>query len=333
MYRTGDLARWRADGSLEFLGRADQQVKIRGFRIEPGEVETALKSHEWVQDALVTMEGQAEQKRLLAYVIGRQNPAEQIRAQAAHLGHWRQLYDSTYGPGAAAASPGDFNLVGWNSSYSGEPIPDEEMRLWVEATVTRLQALGARRVLEVGCGTGLLLTRLAPECQSYVGLDFSAPVLAQLQAYLDTREDMAHVVLHSGMARELAFLEDESVELVILNSVVQYFPDTDYLLEALSEAVRVTRSGGHVFVGDVRSLPLWEAYHTSVQLHHAAEELPLAELRQQVSQARRREKELLIDPALFGELSRRWPQLGRVEVALKAGGYDNELSRFRFDAI
>ena len=42
MYRTGDLARWRADGRLEFLGRADDQVKIRGFRIEPGEIEARL---------------------------------------------------------------------------------------------------------------------------------------------------------------------------------------------------------------------------------------------------------------------------------------------------
>ncbi len=71
MYRTGDLGRRRSDGTLEFLGRVDHQVKIRGLRIELGEVEATLRRHQRVAEALVTVDGQGDDKRLLGYVIAR----------------------------------------------------------------------------------------------------------------------------------------------------------------------------------------------------------------------------------------------------------------------
>ena len=77
MYRTGDLARWRPDGTLEFLGRADQQVKIRGFRVEPGEVEAALRKHPAVRDAVVVAipEPAGAGRRLVGYVVAEADPA------------------------------------------------------------------------------------------------------------------------------------------------------------------------------------------------------------------------------------------------------------------
>jgi amino acid adenylation domain-containing protein/non-ribosomal peptide synthase protein (TIGR01720 family) len=66
MYATGDRVRWTAEGALEYLGRTDEQVKVRGFRIEPGEVESAVRAHPAISDAVVV----ARDGRLVGYVVG-----------------------------------------------------------------------------------------------------------------------------------------------------------------------------------------------------------------------------------------------------------------------
>ena len=81
MYDTGDRVRWRADGTIEFLGRADQQLKVRGFRVEPGEIEAALMRHPSVLDAVVVGRDDTDDgKRLIGYAIPRSG--EQVEGEA-----------------------------------------------------------------------------------------------------------------------------------------------------------------------------------------------------------------------------------------------------------
>jgi amino acid adenylation domain-containing protein len=77
LYRTGDLGRFLPDGTLEFVGRVDHQVKIRGLRIDLGDIETTLRQHHSVKEAVVMMskEHGAGDQRLVAYVVARHSPA------------------------------------------------------------------------------------------------------------------------------------------------------------------------------------------------------------------------------------------------------------------
>jgi amino acid adenylation domain-containing protein len=84
LYVTGDLARYRADGSIEFLGRRDHQVKVRGFRIELGEIEAALVTDAEVREAVVTTwAGGDGDARLVAYVTPSTVDSQRLRAALA----------------------------------------------------------------------------------------------------------------------------------------------------------------------------------------------------------------------------------------------------------
>jgi amino acid adenylation domain-containing protein len=332
VYRTGDVVRRLPDGSLQYLGRSDDQVKIRGFRVEPGEIEAALRRFPAVTAAAVTCAADAVgDKQLMAYVTADSGVLAAMAGDAGGPGDWASVFDRVYAEGP---DPDDaaLNLKGWISSYTREPLPQDEMLEWLGATVTKITAAGGRTCLEIGCGTGLLLLRLAGQIDRYVGVDVSGEGLSRIAAEVARRGWRDRVELRRLGADGIGALAGQQFDLIVINSVAQYFPSRNYLDGVLRAAAGLLAPGGKIFLGDIRHKGLAEAFHYSVVRHRQ----PGLDHQVLLSRARRRvaeEVELLLDPAYFAGLQATLPGLLSVETSLKAGRSDNELTGYRYDVL
>ena len=325
VYRTGDLARQLPNGEIEFSGRLDHQVKIRGYRVELGEIESAIGRYPGVFETVVVARSDPPaDPRLIAYVV----PGTSETDSAAE--GWGEVWDQTYR--STEETDPRFDIAGWHDSYSGAPIAADEMHEWVDETVARILALQPNRVLEIGCGTGLLLYRIAPQCERYVALDVSQAALDRIGAQLRT-SSLDHIELVKGEARAIGRLVDGSFDTVIVNSVAQYFPDADYLVEVITQALAALAPGGALFLGDLRSRAHAAAFAASIELFKAPADLSGEELAVRVAERVAGDEELLVDPSLFGALRTALPDIDDVWIRVKEGLFDNELTRFRYDVV
>ncbi|MBL7481680.1 non-ribosomal peptide synthetase [Legionella bononiensis] len=335
LYKTGDLAYWLEDGNLKICSRKDAQIKIRGHRIESKEIEHAILETGIANSVdLCKVSSSTGSDRLIAYIKPSETDLGAARDKVA-LSSWTEMYDQLYSR-ENQSDLASFATSTWVSAYDHEKIPEAQMKEWQQAIIERIYQQSPGRILEVGCGTGLILLGLKNKYTSYFGVDISSAAINLLSKKI-AKFDVRNATLACAPAHELgtlAELHDATFDTIILNSVVQYFPCLEYLEDVLTWCISKLTDSGVIIIGDVRDYRLAPAYYDSIFLANNINALHDFEGRRNYQYARQvQEKELLIDPEYFVDLGTRINPCIRVDVLAKKGHTSNELNTWRYDIV
>ncbi|HEX8174593.1 MAG TPA: amino acid adenylation domain-containing protein, partial [Pyrinomonadaceae bacterium] len=214
---------------------------------------------------------------------------------------------------------------GFVSSYTGEFFPEAEVDEYVSHVVglARPYLESTSRVLEIGCGAGLIMFELAPLVSRYVGLDPSEVTQARNRAYAK-EHGYENLGLITGFADDIADLGANSFDLILISSTTQFFPGPIYLARVIEMALGLLAPGGRILIADVMDARRKEEFRES-----------LSEFKRQHPEARIKTQldgELYLHPDFFHDLSADFNQLADVTVLQRESGFPNEL-RYRYDVL
>ncbi|EUC39879.1 hypothetical protein COCMIDRAFT_41693 [Bipolaris oryzae ATCC 44560] len=343
-YRTGDFARWRpTDGELEYFGRMDGQVKIRGNRVELSEIEHVLHSHKSVSEAVVVVQQQGGEARLAAFVTANESTAiansqHGNSGESNHVDAWETKFESELYSPISVVQPESIgrDFVSWTSMFDGTEIDKGEMNEWLDDTIhTILETHRPDHVLEIGSGTGMILFNLGDGLQSYVGLEPSQKAINFITESVKSMPVLSSKVqMHKATAADVGHLETPIIaSLVIVNSVVQYFPSVEYLFKTVQQLLKIG-TVRTIYFGDIRSYALHREFLVTRSLHIASGKATRADIQRMVTDMERVERELLVDPGFFTSLPDYFPDLiEHVEILPKKMRATNELSCYRYAAV
>lgn len=217
---------------------------------------------------------------------------------------------------------------GWYSSYTGNPLSKEDMSDYAENIEKRLIPFLDinTRVLEIGCASGITLLQIAPLVNSYVGIDLSKSMVLKTRDLVNS-QGMKNVRIDKLAAHEVSSIEDNAFDVIIINSVCQYFPGYNYFRNVLRQIIDKIERKGIIFIGDIMNL---DTRNTLIE--------DLNFFRKQSKEGNYLtkldfNKELFFSKGFFNDIQYDFPSIERVEVQNKNSKLKNELNLYRFDTL
>jgi amino acid adenylation domain-containing protein len=215
---------------------------------------------------------------------------------------------------------------GWMSSYTGEKFSREEMDEYADNAVNKLKPYldKNKRVLEIGCASGITMYRVAPFVKEFYGTDLSQPII-DYNRQICKEKGFDNIKLRCIEAEDISLLEERDFDIIIINSVVQAFSGFNYLRKIIGYAVELLGENGILFLGDIMDLDKKDDLVKDVHAYKKAN--PYAAAKLDFS------NEMFVPRAFFDDLRAELPCLKSVHHAAKTGTIKNELSEFRYDVV
>ena len=220
----------------------------------------------------------------------------------------------------------------WKSSFDGANIAKEQMNEWVNDTVSRIKNLIGDNcnVLEIGCGNGIIFNSIIEEVEKYTGTDVAEKGLNIIRNSNKGKSSVEKIDLYQLDALEIDQLPDHKYDLIIVNSVAQYFPSLDYVFKVFKKLEKFTSSKCHIFLGDIRSLELQKLFYFEVvKTKHP--EISSAEILDRIGRMQSRENETFYSTEFFKLFPSFFDYINSTSIQLKKGTFNNELNLYRYD--
>ncbi|MCP5053881.1 MAG: AMP-binding protein, partial [bacterium] len=228
----------------------------------------------------------------------------------------------------AETAKDDIEGGGWVSSYTGEPMSRVEMEEYGNNALEKLTHLlfPRMRVLEIGCASGITMYRIAPRVALYYGTDLSEVIIKKNKKKA-REQGLENIKLASMAAHEIQHLEEKNFDLVIVNSVIQAFPGSNYLRQVIKNAIHLLTDNGYLFIGDIMDQEEKEA------LIRDLEDFRTAHADKNYNTKTDFASELFVSREYWRDLAAQWSEVEKLEFSGKIHTIENELTRFRYDAL
>ena len=213
----------------------------------------------------------------------------------------------------------------WINSYTRQHFTKEEMKEYADNVIMKVLPFlnGQKKILEIGCSSGLTMYSLAPLSNEYVAIDISNRIIEKNKIRI-LNQNINNIKLFCLYAHEVEKIAESNFDIIIMNSVAQCFQGHFYFMRVFELLIKKMNDNGIIFIGDImdadKKIDFLQSLIEYRIAHNANTKIDFS-------------NELFFSKDFFNHLYIDYPEIKEIKISSKYYSIENELTKFRFDAL